>query len=130
MRLSAQEAKALARSIMILDAVIRHRDHSSATLHAWRGKAPLKGLLKKQNGNHSALRAAVLESQHGLTLNFEQVLSDLAAIWSKAGGRTVEPEQIRGLISRYFPAARPIRKHEQMTSVFEIARKYVADDTF
>jgi hypothetical protein len=45
MHLSASETKSVGRCIMILDAVLRGRDHSAATLHTWRGQdrsQPLK----------------------------------------------------------------------------------------
>jgi hypothetical protein len=66
------------------------------------------------------------ESQHGITLQFEDVLSDLVEIWSKACGRTFDREHARGLISRYFPVALPIKKHEQMASIFERARELIS----
>lgn len=132
LRLSAHEAKALARCIMILDAVIRHRDHSSATFHAWRGQArtqPLKRLLSENNGNHPALRAFVFEAQNrGITVDFEQVLAEVVEIWSAARGGQLDPEHTRRLVSGYFPVALPIRGHEQMTGVFETARKHLAEE--
>jgi len=127
LRLSAREGKGFARSVMILDAVIRRRDHSSATLHAWRGRAPLKGVLREKTQDYSAIRKAVLESQHGATLDFEGVLSDLVRIWSEARGQTFDPEQIRRLINCYFPVALTIRRDQHMTGVFEMARKHLAE---
>jgi hypothetical protein len=130
LRLSAHEAKALARCVMILDAVLRRRDHSSATFHAWRGQArsqPLKRLLTENKGSHPALRALVFEAQNrGITVDFEKVLSELVEIWSAARGNSLDPEHTRKLVSRYFPVALPIRGHEQMAGIFEIARKQLS----
>jgi hypothetical protein len=99
LRLSAEEAKALARCIMILDAVIRHRDHSGATFRSWRGEAacqPLKRLLTENNGSYPALRTFVLETPNrGNTLDFENVLGELVEIWSAARGSQMDPEHTR-----------------------------------
>jgi hypothetical protein len=131
LRLDQQRAYALARCLMILDAVLRHRDHSNATFQAWRGDAlsqPLKRLLTDNNGSFPALRGFLLERPStGISLDFEKVLRELVEIWSAARDKKFDLEHTRTLISRYFPIASPIRGHEQMSSVFETARKHVAE---
>lgn len=130
LRLSANDAKALARCIMILDAVIRHRDHSNASFQAWRKDAqyqPLKRLLGETEGVHPALGILILGRQNsGLLLDFERVLTELVEIWSDARGSPLDREYTRRLVSGYFPVALPIRGHDQMTNVFETARKHMA----
>jgi hypothetical protein len=125
LRLSARDAKALSRCIMILDAVIRCSDHSSATLHAWRPKAPLKRLLREHAGDCPALQALIFKSQHGATIDCEEVLPEIAEIWRGAYGGNVDAESARKLIEGYFPAASRIGKHEQMAHVFEAAWKHL-----
>jgi hypothetical protein len=133
LRLSQADANALGRCVMILDAVVRQRDHSSATFHGWRGRdrsQPLKRLLTENDGNHPALRSFVLGTPNrGITLDFEKVLSELVEIWSAARGSKIDPECTRRLVSRYFPVALTIRGHTKMGDVFENARKHVAEDS-
>ena len=50
------------------------------------GKAPLKRLLQRTQDGYSLLRKLIVESQHGITLDFESVLSDLVEIWSEGCG--------------------------------------------
>lgn len=129
LRLSEREAKALGRCVMVLDAVIRQRDHSSAIFRAWRGQdrsQPLKQLLLKNGDSRPALRAFVFETKgRGITLDFDAVLSELVEIWSTAGTTQVDPEHIRTLISGYYPTASAIRGHDRMTAVFEAARRFL-----
>jgi hypothetical protein len=133
LRLDQQKAYALARCLMILDAVLRGRDHSNATFQAWRGEAvsqPLKRLLTDNNGSYPALRGFILvRPSTGLSLDFEKVLSELIEIWSADRNKEFDLEQTRALISRYFQVAWRIRGHEQMASIFEAARKHVVEAT-
>ncbi len=132
LRLSAQEANALARCVMIIDAIIRNRDHSSATTRTWLGRArtqPLKVLLIENCDIHPALRAFVLERQRrGATLDFEIMLSELIDIWSVALERSVDLERSRNLVSGYYPVASAIKAHDHMAAVFETARKHVGEE--
>jgi hypothetical protein len=116
--------------VRILDAVIRHADHSGGTIHSWIGgrTQPLKRLLTERNGHHAALSAFLLErGNQGITFDFEGVLSDLVEIWSTARGSRLDREQTRGLVSRYFPVALEIGPQEPMMVVFDKARTFVAD---
>jgi hypothetical protein len=129
LRLNAYDAKALSRCMMILDAVIRHKDHSDATHHAWRGRDALKRLLNEKGGSYPALRAFVFETKnHGVTLDFEKVLGEIVEIWPATRGAQIDPEKTRNLVCSYFPIALAIQGHNQMTGVFETARKYVDED--
>jgi hypothetical protein len=130
LRLSQKEAKGLARCVKILDAVIRHADHSGGTIHSWIGgrTQPLKRLLTESNGHHAALSAFLLQRDNrGITFDFDKVLSDLVEIWSAARGAQLDRELTRGLVSRYFPVALEIAPQEQMVVVFDKARTFVAD---
>src|SRR6266571_5731344 len=70
LRLSQREANVLGRCVMILDAVVRQRDHSSATFHDWRGRErtqPLKRLLPRTmeiilRSAPSSLKRRIMES--------------------------------------------------------------------
>src|SRR6266446_10988888 len=116
----------MARCVKILDAVIRHRDHSGGTIRSWIGgrTQPLNRLLSENNGHHRALCAFLLQRENrGITFDFEKVLSDLVEIWSAARGKQLDPEHTRSLLSRYFPVALQIGPEDQMPTVFETARK-------
>jgi hypothetical protein len=112
LRLPQKEAQGLARCVKILDAVIRHCDHSGGTIHSWIGgrTQPLKRLLSENNGHHPALRTFLLQrGTGGITFDFEQVLSDLVEIWSSAPGRQFDPQHTRSLLSRFFTSGDAIR---------------------
>jgi hypothetical protein len=129
LRLSEREAKALGRCVMVLDAVIRQRDHSIALFHAWRAQdrsQPLKQLLLKSSDGRPALRAIVFETKgRGITLGLDAMLSELVEIWSGGGTPQIDTEHVRALINSYYPAASAIRGHDRMTAVFETARKFL-----
>jgi hypothetical protein len=131
LRLSAEEAKRLSRCVMILDAVIRHNDHSNANSHNWRAQArsqPLKGLLSENSESHPALRAFVFETRNrGIKLDFEAVLSELVEVWSAFRETQLDREHIRSLVNSYYPVASAIKGHDQMVVVFETARKHVSE---
>lgn len=127
LNLTQEKKNALSRCVLILDAVIRERirehHHSSATLHAWRPKSPLKRLLFSKDGHHHPeLHKLILENQNrSLTLDFEKALLELAELWSP-----LAQEQIRTLIDDYFPIGSAVKKHDRMDAVFDEARKHVS----
>jgi len=121
MRLDVERLKALGRCVLILDAVVRGRDHSAATCHSWRNKAPLKRLLRHANGNPILRNLVITAGKTGLTLDFEALLAELVVAWDSA---QFTLEEIRHLISGYFPAASRIRGSDRMERVFEEARSY------
>ncbi|MGO9231489.1 MAG: hypothetical protein ACLQKA_20050 [Bryobacteraceae bacterium] len=124
--LDGARAKALRRCVIILDAVIRQHDHSSATCHSWLQKAPLKALLKQKAGEHPKLQRFIFprEPASGITLDFEALLPELVAIWSDALP-AANQELARRLISDYFPKALGIRPRETMDHVLSAASSQV-----
>jgi len=110
LRLDAERVKALGRCILVLDSVIRHEDHSSATFHSWRNKSPLKRSVKGTSQT-PILRKLLFDTQSGL-------LVELADLWGVLDAR--------GLIAGYFPAASRIRAHDVMNVVFEEARRKIS----
>jgi len=122
--MSAKRAKAMGRCVMVLDAVIRGKDVSDATLHAWRPKSPLKTLLKT---NDSPILRELFETHNTmLKLDFEALLSELLAIWQ--GVRPdLHREGVRCLISGYFPTALDIPKSKLMKEIFDTARRHLAN---
>jgi len=121
-KLDGERARALRRCVMILDAVIRQHDHSSATCHSWLEKAPLRTALKRKAGKHPKLGQFIFprEPNGGITLDFEALLPELVAIWSEARP-AVDLELARQLISDYFPRALRIKSRESMGHVFSAA---------
>jgi hypothetical protein len=95
-RLTRREAEALARCVMILDAVMRGHDRSGPRFECWRRRAtsqPLKRFLTQNDVVHPSLRSLIFESKHGgITLDFEQVLLDLIAMWTAARKEQVDPD--------------------------------------
>jgi hypothetical protein len=131
-RLARLEAEALSRCATILDAVVRHCDHSDTRFEIWRKgrrNPPLKRLLAESNECYPGLCSLVLESKTaGITLDFEKVLCEMVEIWSKGREKPLDTEHTRRLVSRYFSVAAAIQGHDEMVSVFEAARKLVAEE--
>jgi len=117
LRLNADDVKALGRCILVLDCVIGHQDHSNATFHSWRNKAPLKRSLKGTNES-PILRKLLVETKSGATLDFEGLLAELAGRWGD--------HDARSLVANYFSSALQIRAHETMNRVFQEARKCIS----
>jgi hypothetical protein len=132
MRLSPNDAKAVARCIMVLDAVVRGRDHSDAVFRTWRGQSrsqPLKYFLNHNPEGYPTLRFFLFEKGNsGLELDFEEVLVELNKIWSSAKKRQIDRERIRALIISYHPVADKITSHALMTRIFEAARAYLSEN--
>lgn len=119
-RLSQQEAHVLGRCVLILDAVVRHKDHSGATFHAWRTKAPLRHLLKVTAQKSPVLKQLLFETANsGITLDCEALINELLQIWPTIH----EPEYIRDLMGAFFPHCLEIKGHKKMSGIFEIARQ-------
>ena len=77
-RLDAKRVKELYRCVLVLDAVIRHKDHSSATFHSWRIKAPLRRLLEAGDVGTPVLKQFVFDMKDsGLTLDCEALFHEL-----------------------------------------------------
>jgi hypothetical protein len=128
-RLSANDAKAVARCVMILDAIVRGRDHSEAVFRTWRGQnrsQPLKYLLIHTPGKYPVIRSFIFEKGNsGLVLDFEGTINEIAELWSAARKRTIGRERIRALIASYYPIASEVTANDRMTAVFELARAHL-----
>jgi len=121
-RLNQQEAHVLGRCVLILDAVIRRKDHSGATFHSWRTKAPLRYLLKVSTLKCPSLKQLLFKTANsGITLDCEALIGELLQIWPDMR----EPEDIRGLINAFLPNCLEIKSHKKMSGIFEMARQVV-----
>ncbi|HSY52952.1 MAG TPA: hypothetical protein VK785_00815 [Opitutaceae bacterium] len=131
MRLGAGDAKAVARCVMILDAIVRGRDHSVAIFRTWRAQnrsQPLKYLLIHNPKLYPALRSFLFEKGNsGLMLDFEAILAELTELWSLTRKQAIDSERIRSLITSYYPAANKVTSHEVMTGIFDIARRHLSE---
>lgn len=119
LRLDAERAKGLGRCVLILDAVIRHRDHSDAKYRCWRMKPPLKRLLGENKAGTPVLRQLLFETgKSGVTLDCEALFRELPKIWP-----TIHtPGDARRVVELYFPRCLEIKSHEKMARIFEAAR--------
>ena len=123
LKINAEKTKALGRCVAVLDAVVRHKDHSDATFHSWRMKSPLKRFLRESNGS-PVLRNLILGTgfQTGMTLDFEALLSELVALWSNSA-EALQREDARRIIRGYFLTASRIRSKDRTEKVFDDARR-------
>ena len=107
---------------MILDALIRQDDHSSATVHSWLPKAPLRSLLKRLSEKPPELDKLIFpkDPNRGMRLDFEALLSELVEIWPSDNWK-IDLDRARYFISHYLPIASEIGTLEKMDLVFERA---------
>jgi hypothetical protein len=129
LRLSADDAYALSRCILVLDALARKADHSTAAFRSWRGQVrsqPLKKTLVDSDGSYPALRAFVLRDANyrGLTLDIEPVLAELVELWVASGVQDIDRNAAVAFIESYFSVALEMPGEQPMTQVFEAARKH------
>jgi hypothetical protein len=126
--LSQLDKYSLGRCVKVLDAVIRKHDHSGGAYHGWSANSPLKQLLSKDRLGCPELQKLILGSRnHGVTLDFEKLLSELVGLWSTVGVAQVDPEHCRASIVDYYPMASKIKGHDRVASVFHEARKYLPE---
>jgi hypothetical protein len=129
LRLSADDAYALSRCILVLDALARKADHSTAAFRSWRGQVrsqPLKKTLVDNDGSYPALRAFVLRDANyrGLTLDIEPVLAELVELWAASGVQDIDRNAAVAFIESYFAVALEMPGEQPMTEVFEAARRH------
>jgi len=131
-KLSAKEVKWLFRTIAILDAVVRRRDHSKATYRAWRAQEksqPLKYFLRRNEAEYPDLSEFTFSpKKQGAEVPIQSVLSDLTRLWSAHLGRPIEVSAVRDLVESYSPESLGVQGHHRMQDVFEVARAVVANN--
>lgn len=113
---------ALRRCVMILDAVVRRQDHSSATHHAWVGKAPIRYFLKSSNGAFPIVERFILpeDAHKGVTIDLDALVTELIEIWGESD-RNLKKDSAHRFINEYFPVAAGIAGHDRMDRIFESA---------
>lgn len=118
-KLDQQKAKALLRCLLVLDAIIRGMDHSDADFRNFRQKAPLRSHLKKHGDKLPELARFVCrdEPNSGLTLNYDSIFSEIAALWS-ANWPGIDAERAYRLICTCIPRALSISQNDKMSKIF------------
>lgn len=126
-KLDPEQNRALRRCVLILDALIRRVDHSSATYRDWKVRPPLKRLLWQRAEKPRTLDLFILKQRNsGTTVDIEALLSELIPIWEESG-KQIDTELARALFERYFPIAIQIKPHDEMHLIFEAANLQVGD---
>jgi hypothetical protein len=133
LRLSADDVSALSRCILVLDAIVRKLDHSTATFRTWRGQErsqPLKRSLNQSSGSFPKLREFIFRdtAYRGMTLDIEPVLSDLMELWIIAGVQDIDRARAVAFLESYFPVALEMGGDHRMPLVFEAARIHLSKD--
>lgn len=128
--LTRQQTRALYRAVLILDAVIRQKDHGAASLKAWLGgrTQPLKILVFQQRADFPELdKFFEANKNSGIRLSMEQFISELANLWSTRIVGRLDSSQVRDLFSIYIPVAIQLGMHEPMQQVFKEVRSVVKE---
>lgn len=128
--LTRQQTRVLYRAVLILDAVIRQKDHGAASLKAWLGgrTQPLKILVLQRREDFPEMEKFFEANKNsGIRLSMEQFISELANLWSTIKDGQLDSLKVRHLLSTYIPVAAPLRMHEPMQLVFEKARSLVTE---
>lgn len=130
LRLGAEDASCLTRCILVLDALVRKMDHSTAIFRAWRGQTrsqPPKRTLADNPQKFPAVRSFILRdtAYRGLTLDIEPVLTELIELWQSSGNRDFDRGHAVAFLSSYFPVARNHSGEHPMSQVFDVARQHL-----
>ena len=126
--LTRQQTRALYRAVLILDTVVRQKDHGAATLKAWlNGRTqPLKILVIQRTADFPELNSFFAANKNsGVRPAMEKLITELANLWSAATGSAVDPSMVRNLLQTYSSMATQIAMNEPMQHVFEEARSLV-----
>jgi hypothetical protein len=124
-KLDPEQSKALRRCILILDAIIRQADQSSATYRNWKVRPPLKRLLRRKGDKPRTLELFILkQGSSGITIDVEALLSELVAIWAECG-KQFDPEDVHKLFDDYFPTAMKIKSQDEMHLIFDAANLHL-----
>jgi len=124
--LDPEQARVFRRSLLILDAVLRSRDLSRATLHSWLIRAPLKVLLDSEEEKYPEVKKFIIPDapQSGCRLDCEALLTEMATVWS-VPDQQVDREAARRAIEGYSPTAAKLKTRAKMGHVFEQARSEI-----
>ena len=89
-KLDPKQSVALRRCILILDAIIRQVDHSSAVYRDWKVRPPLKRLLWGSEEKPPTLDLFILkQGNSGITIDVKALLSELVTIWAKTASKSI-----------------------------------------
>lgn len=128
--LSPRDRKNLFRTLLILDGVIRDRDHSAARVKSWLGlrTQPLKVAVKNTSDRYPLLAAFLsADTRSGGRTNCDGLAKELAALWSNAREVPIDPHLVSTMVVRYFPIAASLREHDPISKAFESARAVIED---
>ena len=126
-KLDPEQSKALRRCVVILDAVVRQVDHSSAIYRDWKVRPPLKRLLWSSEEKPPTLDLFILkQGNSGITIDVKALLSELVTIWAESG-KQIDPEVAHKLVDLYFPTAMTIKPHDEMHLIFEAANLQIGE---
>lgn len=127
--LSSRDHKALFRSVLILDAVVRGWDKSDASLRAWRNlrSQPLKRDIQQNPNGFPTLFALLLGQKTGTRVMIDDAAREIAVIWNKfQPGRHTE-RAVLAAIEAFLPFERQLVSHESVRKAFEKARLVLRD---
>jgi hypothetical protein len=121
-KLDVIQTLGLRRCVLVLDAVIRNEDHSSATIHSWLPKSPLRILLRDLPEKPTHLWRFVFPEHptRGTRIDVDALLSELVNLW-RANNFEVQEERARQFISYFRHEVSRVSTSERMNSLFERA---------
>lgn len=128
--LTPRERKTLFRALLILDGVVRGRDHSGANLKNWLGlrTQPLKVTVRTATQQYHFLQAFLAsDTRSGGRVDCDGIAQELATLWSGSCETRFDLKQVSTLVTQYFPTAVLLRKYDPMSKVFEGARTIVGE---
>jgi hypothetical protein len=129
--LSSRDHKSLARSILILDAVVRGWDNSDASLRVWRGlrSQPLRNQIQQHSQSYPALLTLLLGRKDGARMIIDDVVRELAVIWSdlQKPGKYSETA-VLAAIKNFLPIDRTLDPHAPVRMAFEKARLILSNN--
>lgn len=124
------DRKTLFRALLVLDGVVRERDHSGAALKNWltHRTQPLKVSVRTAPGEYPVLDAFLrADTRRGGRVNCDGIARELSALWSKTRGVRLEAQHVSRLIERFFPVAASLRKADPVATAFAKAKSMLSD---
>lgn len=122
--LTKDQTVGLNRAIVILDAVVRQHEHSSARLKAWLNpkRNPLRKAIANRHSEFPELWRFLSTDKHsGVKITCEPFFSELSAFWSSMTDKPVAMKTVHRLISEYCPLAYKLKTGDRMQDVFKEA---------
>ncbi len=127
--LSARDHKSVSRSILILDAVVRGRDNSDASLRVWRNLRgqPLRYYIRDNSATFPTLPVLLIGSKTGVRVIAEDAARELSVIWNEFHPGRYSAASVLDVLRKFLPIDLELHLHAPVQDAFKMARLVLND---